>query len=194
MHLEILVEDQSGKRALDILIPKIIGSDHTFRVVPYKGIGRIPSNMGVHSDARKRILLDRLPQLLRGYGKTFFDYGGNYSAAVILICDLDDRCLKSFRMQLLAILDSCSPRPKTRFCIAIEEGEAWFLGDLTAVRAAYPKAKNAVLQATGMTLFAAHGSVLLMRYFLVAHKLYRQKVGKRLVPRRQSGQNESHLI
>lgn len=147
MHLEILVEDQSGKRALDILIPKIIGSDHTFRVVSYKGIGRIPSNMGVHSDARKRILLDRLPQLLRGYGKTFSDYRGNYSAAVVLICDLDDRCLKSFRTQLLTILDSCSPRPNTRFCIAIEEGEAWFLGDLTAVRAAYPKAKNAVLQA-----------------------------------------------
>jgi hypothetical protein len=146
MHLEILVEDQSGKKALDILIPKIIGSDHTFRVIPYKGIGRIPSNMGAHSDARKRILLDRLPQLLRGYGKTFSDYGANYSAAVVLICDLDDRCLKSFRAQLLAILDSCSPRPKTRFCIAIEEGEAWFLGDPRAVKIAYPKAKDAVLR------------------------------------------------
>ena len=30
MHFEILVEDQSGKKALDILIPKIIGDDHTW--------------------------------------------------------------------------------------------------------------------------------------------------------------------
>ncbi len=29
MHFEILVEDQSGKKALEILVPKIIGADHT---------------------------------------------------------------------------------------------------------------------------------------------------------------------
>ena len=32
MHFEILVEDQSGKIALDIFVPKIIGTAHTFRV------------------------------------------------------------------------------------------------------------------------------------------------------------------
>lgn len=56
MHLEILVEDQSGKRLLDELVPRIIGADH-----------------------------------------------------------------------------------------AIEEGEAWLLGDRQAVREAYPRAKEAVL-------------------------------------------------
>ena len=45
MHFEILVEDLSGKKALDILVPKIIGDDHSFRVHPYKGIGRIPKNL-----------------------------------------------------------------------------------------------------------------------------------------------------
>ena len=39
MHFEVLVEDQSGKKALDILIPKIIGDQHTFRVIEYRGIG-----------------------------------------------------------------------------------------------------------------------------------------------------------
>jgi hypothetical protein len=34
----------------------------------------------------------------------------------------------------------------TRFCLAIEEGEAWLLGDIPAVKQAYPKAKGAVLQ------------------------------------------------
>ena len=64
-------EDQSGKKALDILVPKIIGHNHTFLVHPYKGIGRLPKNLKVTSDISKRILLDQLPKLLRGYGKTF---------------------------------------------------------------------------------------------------------------------------
>ena len=38
MHFEILVEDWSSKKALDILAPKILGSEHTFKVHPYKGI------------------------------------------------------------------------------------------------------------------------------------------------------------
>lgn len=145
MHFEVLVEDQSGKKSLDILIPKIIGNEHTFAVHPYKGIGRIPKNLGASSDARKRILLDQLPRLLRGYGKTFDNYPDDYPAAVILVCDLDDKCLKAFREELYDILDACNPRPETSFCIAIEEGEAWFLGDIQAVKSAYPKAKDAVL-------------------------------------------------
>jgi len=78
MHFEILVEDQSGKKALDILIPKIVGNEHTFG-------------------------------------------------------------------ELNNILNACRPKPEARFCFAIEEGEAWFLGDLPALKAAYPKFKAAVL-------------------------------------------------
>ena len=39
MHFEILVEDPSGKKALDILIPKIFGAQDTFRVIAYQGVG-----------------------------------------------------------------------------------------------------------------------------------------------------------
>jgi hypothetical protein len=145
MHFEILVEDQSGKKMLDILVPKIIGDDHTFNVHPYKGIGRVPKNLTVHSDAGKRILLEQLPRLVRGYGKTFASYPANYPAAVILICDLDDKCLKALRQELFGILNACESRPESRFCIAIEEGEAWFLGDIPAVKSAYPRAKDVVL-------------------------------------------------
>lgn len=147
MHFEILVEDQSGKKALDVLVPKIIDYDHTFKVHPYRGIGRIPKNLAAHGDANKRILLDQLPRLLRGYGNTFASYPADYPAAVILICDLDDRCLKAFRQELFNILNACNSKPETRFCIAIEEGEAWYLGDIPAVKSAYPKAKDAVLNA-----------------------------------------------
>ena len=145
MHLEVLVEDASGKAALDILIPKIIGGQHTFHVRAYKGIGRIPRNLTSSANASHRLLLDRLPRLLRGYGKTFAGYAAGYESAVIVVCGLDDKCLKSFRQDLFAVLHACNPKPDTRFCIAIEEGEAWLLGDLAAIKAAYPKAKEGVL-------------------------------------------------
>jgi hypothetical protein len=147
MHFVILVEDQSGKKALDILVPKIVdlGDAHSFKVLPYKGIGHIPKNMKNPGDASNRILLENLPRLLRAYGKTFAGYPEDYAAAVIVVCDLDSKCLKTFRQSLFGILNKCSPKPETRFCIAIEEGEAWFLGDLNAVTRAYPRAKKTVL-------------------------------------------------
>jgi hypothetical protein len=144
MHFEILVEDQSSKKALDILTPKIIGDNHTFKIYPYKGIGRLPRNMKDSKDAAKRILLDNLPKLLKGYGKAFSGYN-NYPAVVILVCDLDDKCMKAFRKELFAMLNACTPKPETRFFFAIEEGEAWFLGDLKAIKSAYPHAKDSFL-------------------------------------------------
>ena len=145
MHFEILVEDQSGKRMLDILIPKIIGNQHTFRVIDYRGTGRIPRNLANSTDIRNRLLLDQLPRLLRGYGNTFANYRASYPAAVILVCDLDNRCLKLFREDLFTVLTTCDPKPETRFCIAVEEGEAWLLGDIPAIKAAYPNARDNVL-------------------------------------------------
>lgn len=126
MHFEILVEDQSGKKALDILVPKIIGNDHTFKVRPYKGIGRIPKNLGAKGDASKRILLDQLPRLLRGYGNAFANYPANYPAAVILVCDLDDKCLKAFRQELFNILNACRSR-KAGFALPLKRVRLGFL-------------------------------------------------------------------
>lgn len=146
MNFEILVEDISGKSALDILVPRIIGAEHTFTIHSYKGIGRIPKELKSKTDPQKRILLDQLPRLVRGYGRTFAAYPRNYPAVLIIICDLDARCLSAFRKELLDLVNECNPRPPTTyFCIAIEEGEAWLLGDMTAVKEAYPTAKDRVL-------------------------------------------------
>ena len=145
MHIEFLVEDLSGKKALEVLVPKIIGKHVTFRVHSYKGIGPIPRNMKDSANPSKRILLTNLPKLLKGYGRTYGGPSKNYSAAVVLVCDLDDKDLNSFLAELNTILHACHPKPTTRFCIAIEEGEAWFLGDLPAVRLAYPQAEQGIL-------------------------------------------------
>ncbi len=145
MHFEVLVEDASGKKALDILIPKIIGDRHTFKVIGYKGIGRIPKNLTSSIGASRRLLLDQLPRLLRAYGKAFANNPAYSSAAVIMVCDLDNRCLKTFRQELFTVFDACKPKPETRFCLAIEEGEAWLLGDVPAIEAAYQNRKDDVL-------------------------------------------------
>ncbi len=146
MHFEILVEDQSGKTMLDILVPKIIGAQHSFKVHAYKGIGDIPKNLTSTSDLRNRLLLNNLPKLLGGYGRTFAGDSVNNPAAVIVVCDLDNKCLKIFRQELLTVLNACKPKPETRFCIAIEEGEAWLLGDIPAIKAAYPNARDDILR------------------------------------------------
>ena len=145
MHFEILVEDQSGKTALDIVVPKLVNAEDTFSIKAYKGVGRIPKNLTGRTDPRKRILLDQLPRLLRGYGRTHASYPTGYEAAVIVVCDLDDRCLKAFRGDLFGMLRKVCPQPRTCFCLAIEEGESWLLGGLQAVLQAYPRARRDVL-------------------------------------------------
>jgi len=146
MHYEILVEDASGKIALEYILNKIlrpIDQDHTYKIISYKGIGRIPKNLRGKTDPQKRILLDQLPRLLRGYGKSL----QHISAVVVVIVDLDDKDCLAFKQEMIDILNSCSPKPKALFRFAIEEGEAWLLGDRNAVKSAYPRAKDQFLNA-----------------------------------------------
>jgi hypothetical protein len=147
MHFEVLIEDISGQTTLETLIPKIIDCDqHSFIVHSYKGIGRIPPNLKPKLDPKKRVLLDQLPKLIQGYGQTFAKYPANYLAVLIIVCDLDNRCLHRFRQELIACLEMSTPQPETYFCLAIEEGEAWYLGDFNAIKSAYPQAKESVLK------------------------------------------------
>lgn len=147
MHFEILVEDASGKVALEILMPKILDADATFSIYSYKGIGHIPKGIKSKHDPQKRILLDQLPRLLAGYGKLHAKYPEDYKACVIVVCDLDHRDLKKFISELNVLLANCNPQPLTKFCIAVEEGEAWLLGHKEAIETAYPLAKKPILKA-----------------------------------------------
>ncbi len=146
MHFEILVEDKSGSIALEAILEHILGPNgtpHTRRVISYKGLGHIPKGLSGVVDPKKRILLDRLPSLLRGYGKSLKHLGD--STAVVVVVDLDDKQCVEFKQQLLSVLNACEPRPRALFRIAIEESEAWLLGDPDAVKAAYPGARDSIL-------------------------------------------------
>ena len=144
MHFEVLVEDQSGSLAIDVFLEKILGpnkTNHSWRLHSYRGIGHIPKGLNRASDPAKRLLLNNLPRLLRGYGRSLRESG----AAVIVVLDSDARDCVSFKQELLHLLRSCNPQPITLFRIAVEESEAWLLGDVAAIRTAYPRVKSTVL-------------------------------------------------
>ena len=142
MHIEILVEDASGKKLLEAVLPKLLGAygePHTWNMHAYKGVWRIPSNLKGRADPAKRILLDQLPRLLQGYGKT------PGIDAVVVVLDSDRHNCVEFLAELKALAAACNPAPNTMFRLAIEEVEAWYLGDRQALQEAYPRAKAEVL-------------------------------------------------
>ena len=144
MHFEVLVEDASGKIVVDHVLRRIVGkngNEHTWRTHGYKGLGRLPKDLHPGGDPSKRLLLEQLPRLLRGYGGSL----SRESSAVIVVADLDDKDCMIFKRDLLRILHDCDCRPVALFRIAIEEIEAWLLGDRRAVVAAYGNAKKSVL-------------------------------------------------
>jgi len=142
MHLEVLVEDSSGAKLLEALLPRIIGLQgeaHTWRLHIYKGIGRLPAGLSSKEDPAKRALLNQLPRLLAGYGKT------PGIDAVLVVLDSDRRDCKVFLQELQELATKCNPAPNTMFRLAIEEMEAWYLGDREALMKAFPKARKDVL-------------------------------------------------
>ena len=142
MHIEFLLEDSSGEKLVAQLLPKILGvhgEKHTWRLKSYKGIGRIPPGLSAKADPAKRILLDRLPRLLQGYGRT------PGIDAVVVVLDTDRRDCKEFLHELTSLAYKCNPMPHTLFRLAIEEIEAWYLGDRDGLLEAYPNAKRDVL-------------------------------------------------
>ena len=144
MHFEILVEDASGELLLNSLLPKIlgaVGNPHTWRTHPYRGIGRLPRDLRGKTDPWKRVLLDWLPKILAGYGASL----RAQNSAVVVVVDLDGRDCIGFKRELLDVLEGCRPKPRCLFRIAIEETEAWLLGDREAIVRSFPRAKRSVL-------------------------------------------------
>lgn len=143
MHFEILVEDGSGKILLKVILEKMFGLrgvNHLWDIRAFKGIGRLPRNHTEAKTVKSDLLLNNLPKLLKAYGRSL-----RAGHAVVVVLDLDRENCRALKSDLTGILNDCNPAPKTLFRIAIEEMEAWILGDRKAILQAYPKAKTTVL-------------------------------------------------
>jgi hypothetical protein len=129
MHIEFLVEESSAKAALDEILPRLLGTRATFDVHPHQG---------------KLDLLDSLPGKLKAYAKWL---PADWRVVVLLDLDREDCKKLKGKLERLArdakLSTKTSSRGKPGFQvlnrIAIEELEAWFFGDVPALRAAYPR-------------------------------------------------------
>jgi hypothetical protein len=146
MHFEILVEGQTEVTTLSSgILNQILGAygePHTWKIHKHRGIGKLPANLVTEPKPNDQTLLHNLPDRLRAYGKSL-----RSDQVVVVLVDLDNRpdC-KAFKRDLLEILNVCQPKPNVTFRIAIEELEAWFLGDQEAIQSAYPNAKLDILK------------------------------------------------
>lgn len=127
VNLEVLVEEPSTERALRCLLPKIVPGV-PFEIRDFRGKDR---------------LLVELPKRLRGY-QSWID--GTATRVVVVVDRDDDDCVElKRRLQQIAEQAGFRMRPGSSGCtqilnrVAIEELEAWFFGDIPALRRAYPR-------------------------------------------------------
>lgn len=78
---------------------------------------------------------------MRGFNKSL----NGIQAMIVIVLDNDDRDTEQFRSELEAVAKTNNILIDYVFCIAVEEVEAWLLGDKNAVLSAYPDAKKQAL-------------------------------------------------
>lgn len=112
MYFEFLVEELSMEIVLREIIPKIIGSKHTFNIRNFQNKDR---------------LLKRLPERMKSYAK----YVNKDWIIVVLIDRDNDNCyeLKKKLCKASSVITQATVLNR----IVIEELEAWFFGDIPAI-------------------------------------------------------------
>jgi hypothetical protein len=132
-HLELLVEEPSMEAFLRAFLPRLLPQDRTFEVHAFEGKGD---------------LMGKLEARLRGYAAWLpADW------RILVVVDRDDEDCLGLKQRLEATAQRAGLCSRSRAGglpwqlvnrIAIEELEAWYFGDWSAVRAAYPRLPSTI--------------------------------------------------
>ena len=134
MHIEFLLEERSAEVALASILPKILPDDVILKFHVFEG---------------KQDLLKELPKRLKGYRQWITD-----DYRIMVLIDEDRQNCNELKTQLenaaheAGFVTKSSTLPNGDFQVvnrlAIEELEAWFFGDIGALREAYPKVSKSL--------------------------------------------------
>lgn len=146
IYIEFLVEDESGKRLIEEIMKKYKGTRDNFiyRINGFKGIGRIPKKINKMHTIKSHRLLSDLPIYLKGINSSLSKI--SCQKAIFVVLDNDDEDYNMLKNQLVDLYNTLNLEVQVYFCIAIEEIEAWLLGDREALFKAYPNAKRQIVQ------------------------------------------------
>ena len=128
MHIEFLLEERSAEVALASILPKILPDDVILKFHVFEG---------------KQDLLKKLPKRLKGYRQWITD-----DYRIMVLIDEDRQNCRELKTRLenaaheAGFVTKSSTLPNGDFQVvnrlAIEKLEAWFFGDIVAVREVYP--------------------------------------------------------
>ncbi|MBD2269165.1 DUF4276 family protein [Anabaena sp. FACHB-1391] len=121
MHIEFLVEEASTEIALNLIVPKIIGNIHTFKI---------------HNFQSKDRLLKRLPERMKAYANFVTD-----DLRIVILVDEDRSDCQKLKKKLCDASSIVTQKKGNIVLhrIVVEELESWFIGDVAAIRAEYEK-------------------------------------------------------
>lgn len=144
MYFQYLIEDQSGEILIRQIMQKLLlrYPEVTYDCKSFKGIGGFAKKTTVREIKTGKLLND-LVMYLRGFSKSL----RGMPAVIVVVLDNDDHEPEEFRQQLDYIAVQNAIDIDHVFCIAVEEMEAWLLGDEQAILKAYPNAKRNVMEA-----------------------------------------------
>ncbi|MFW5868055.1 MAG: DUF4276 family protein [Armatimonadota bacterium] len=127
MHVEVITEEPSAGAVLSNLLPRMLPENSSFSILPFND---------------KDELLRRIAGVLRGYAPWLLQ---DWHVVVLVDRNGDDCHKLKATLDEIALNAGLIPKSRSRTGhfhvlnrIAVEELEAWFFGDVPALRAAYP--------------------------------------------------------
>ena len=135
MTIHVLVEGSSERAFLEGWSARLL-SGHPVRVHPHQGKGSLPAVLEAAPDPKRRGLLDLLPATLRGYAEAL----DSTKDGVIVLVDADDDDPVLLHATIAEAVASVAPSLRVIVSIAVEETEAFYLGDLKGLLKAFPEA------------------------------------------------------
>lgn len=135
MTIHVLVEGPSEKVLFDGWIKRLVPDAH-FRVHQHQGKGSLAKDIRRKPDPRNRGLLDQLPAKLAAFSTTL----DPLVDSIVVVVDADDDDCVETANEIRDVASTLAPRIPFLVRIAIEEVEAFYLGDLKGLKLAFPGA------------------------------------------------------
>ena len=117
---------------------KRVLSGHPIVVHPHQGKGTLPSVQTSRPDRGRRGVLDLLPATLRGYAEAL----DPKRDAVLIVVDADNDDPNKLEAEISEAVSSVAPTLRVIVRDAVEETEAFYLGDLRGAPARLPRSRH----------------------------------------------------